>query len=665
MHFAAIRNWWSFAPYEVPLSRIEPSRSVQHPILGRGWSWQADRNVQGGPLQNGAQDYAWGLGVHATNQLWFELPDAVQAFRTHIGLDRTAGSGGCARGLVYCNEPTGTPLYRSKHLIGSEESVDTDTLPLGGPAAGQKSLVLVADAAADDHPPGADPLDIRDTLDWLEPLLLLDPAKLKADVGKRVRRLLPAWDGWDVRVEGDGRPRFQIEWDENNREDRRFVATVATDKRPFVLSLQRAISENDESLMIVLRLPPRGGKPGQLAVRADGRTIAKTPVYYWSPAPQRFSVSLESLRGSKAPLEVVYTPADQNDRVAWQSLEVGNRPTTKTRWVPLASVAAYSLQGTAMKQQGDGSILVGKPAAAADVHIVAGRTQLPRITAFRLEALPHPSLPQGGSGTMNNGSFFLSRFQAATVAADAPPALGRCVRIELPGDKRPPLALAKVQVFSDGENVARRGLARQSSTQGLGEANLANDGKTAGDAKSGSTARTAEGGDNPWWEVELGNTMPIERIVVFNPADAAADQLRNFRISVLTADGAAAWQKDITQPAMPVAEFRTADCAELAFAEAAPARRRQPENSAAQAIGNPDPRKRGWSINGQVYEPHAAVFTLQQPVDPSGRVLIVSLSYLNERQPSAIGRFRILVTADDPPIPAEPVTLPLLPEEKP
>jgi len=100
VRFATIRNWWSFAPHEVPLSRIEPARSVQHSMLGRGWSWQADRNVQGGPLQNGAQDYAWGLGVHATNHLWFDLPDAVQAFRTQIGLDRTAGSGGCARGLI-------------------------------------------------------------------------------------------------------------------------------------------------------------------------------------------------------------------------------------------------------------------------------------------------------------------------------------------------------------------------------------------------------------------------------------------------------------------------------------------------------------------------------------------------------------------------------------
>ena len=48
-----------------------------------------------------------------------------------------------------------------------------------------------------------------------------------------------------------------------------------------------------------------------------------------------------------------------------------------------------------------------------------------------------------------------------------------------------------------------------------------------------------------------------------------------------------------------------------------------------QALVNPDPRTKGWSVNGQVNEPHATVFTLKQPVDPSGRLVIVSLSYLN------------------------------------
>ncbi len=665
VRFATIRNWWSFAPHEVPLSRIEPSRSVQHPILGRGWSWQADRNVQGGPLQNGDREYGWGLGVHATNHLWFDLPEMVEGFRTRIGLDRMAGSGGCARGLIYCNEPAGTPLFASAHLIGSAESADTGTLALGGPAAGQKSLVLAADADAGNHPPGADPLDIRDTLDWLEPLLLLDPAKLKDEVSKRSARLLPAWDGWDVRVEGGGRPRLQVEWEENNnREEGHFTVAAATGARPLVLSLQRPLAENDDVLTIFVRLASRTGKAGHLAVRADGRTIAKTAIHY-AAASQRFSVPLQNCRVLKTPLEVLYSPADEQDRVAWQTLEVGNRPTTQTRWVPLDPATIYSLQGATVKRQSDGSTLVTKPAAAGDVYVVEGRTQLPRITALRLEALPSPSLPRGGSGTLSDGAFILSRFQAATAAVDAPPVLGSRVRIELPGPQRPSLALAEVQVFSNGQNVARRGKAKQSSTDAEAAAQRAIDGNTAGDAKSGSIACTAADTDDPWWEVDLGENQPIERIVVFNRTDAGAEQLRDFRVSILAADGTMAWQRDVAQAPLPVAEFRTDGASEIGLAEAAPERRPQAENSPRLALANSEPRSKGWSPSGQTLLPHAAVFTLEQPVDASGRTVIVSLWYLHQRQPSAIGRFRLFATADEPPIPVEPVTLTLLPEETP
>ena len=93
--------------------------------------------------------------------------------------------------------------------------------------------------------------------------------------------------------------------------------------------------------------------------------------------------------------------------------------------------------------------------------------------------------------------------------------------------------------------------------------------------------------------------------------------------------------------------------------------KRQQDFSPVQAIVNPNIRKKGWSAGGQVLLPHAAVFTLRAAVETAGRMVIICSSYLNERQPSAIGRFRLLATADDPPIPTEAVTLPLLPEETP
>lgn len=181
---ATIRTRLSFLPNELPLSRWLPVRFVDRPMLGAGWFWQVDRNVEGGPLAGARQLHGWGLGVHAPCELWFEIPPCVEAFRTRAGLDRLAGSGGCARAAVYVNQPKGSPLFQSKPLIGSAEEVDTGKLSLVGPAEGQKHLILVADAMELSAPADADPLDIRDTLDWIEPLFLLDPARLRAEVQK-------------------------------------------------------------------------------------------------------------------------------------------------------------------------------------------------------------------------------------------------------------------------------------------------------------------------------------------------------------------------------------------------------------------------------------------------------------------------------------------------
>jgi hypothetical protein len=183
--FSTIQAWWTFTPHEVPLSRWPPVRFVSRPMLGKGWSWQVDRNVEGGLLASAKQVHGWGFGVHAPCELWFEIPPAARGFQVRVGLDRLAGSGGCARALVCLDRPDAAPRFRSKHLIGSSEVVDAGTLALDKRDA-RRLLILVADAADRDRPPGADPLDIRDMLDWIEPLWLLDPAELRGEVQKRV-----------------------------------------------------------------------------------------------------------------------------------------------------------------------------------------------------------------------------------------------------------------------------------------------------------------------------------------------------------------------------------------------------------------------------------------------------------------------------------------------
>ena len=152
-----------------------------------------------------------------------------------------------------------------------------------------------------------------------------------------------------------------------------------------------------------------------------------------------------------------------------------------------------------------------------------------KITAFRLKSDSTPKIS-------------LTLVPPATARPN-----GRIVRISLAGKKKM-VSLAEVQVFSGGENVARKGAARQSSTAFSGPARLAIDGNTNGhyfNAKS--TTHTAVS-DNPWWEVDLKADRRVDRIVVWNRTDSPGigERLRGFRVSLLDAKRKVAWE---TKPA--------------------------------------------------------------------------------------------------------------------
>ncbi len=89
----AIRLRHYSPPQIVPLSSVDVTRIVRRPVLARGWNWQVDRNVQGGPLRAGGEEQVRGLGVQAFCELEFELPVTAVSFRTKLALDEVAGRG--------------------------------------------------------------------------------------------------------------------------------------------------------------------------------------------------------------------------------------------------------------------------------------------------------------------------------------------------------------------------------------------------------------------------------------------------------------------------------------------------------------------------------------------------------------------------------------------
>lgn len=112
---------------------------------------------------------------------------------------------------------------------------------------------------------------------------------------------------------------------------------------------------------------------------------------------------------------------------------------------------------------------------------------------------------------------------------------GRYVRIALPGRNRV-LTLAEVEILSGGQNVARHGQARQSSTAHNGVAKRAIDGNKDGVYSKGGQTHTDAGKPNPWWEIDLGREVSIELIRIWNRTEANGkyvDRLDGFELTVL------------------------------------------------------------------------------------------------------------------------------------
>lgn len=131
----------------------------------------------------------------------------------------------------------------------------------------------------------------------------------------------------------------------------------------------------------------------------------------------------------------------------------------------------------------------------------------------------------------------------ATPAATGPGLRGRYVRVELPGIAT--LNLAEVQVFSGDVNIALKGSATQSSMAWEGLPELAIDGNTNGDkGASKSVMHTDDKKNNPWWQLDLGSEMPLQKIVLWNRTDGDyGERTTNFTVKVLSAQQKVVWEK--------------------------------------------------------------------------------------------------------------------------
>lgn len=318
-----IRTRRFFEPHEIPLTLLEPNRSTHVASLGSGWNWVRDRNVQSGPLQSGGNEFGWGLGVQAQHELEYALPPGSQTFRTRIGLDRCIGTGGCAKGKIFLPSNPNQPLFQTDLLIGSGSVADSGQLNI----AGQSGIILTADAAEAERPAGADPFDIRDSLDWLEPEIRLDPVVLQSQIRAAVSRLVPCWEGWTVTDAETGPFLLNNRWSTIDNRAARYITEINA-RVPF-LTISKSLKVNPLQKFLVLGASrfPEGTTPAHLQVRINGQSVGdfEVPVRQGAIDPDPILVPLDEYRDKEVQIEVSHMAGGPQALVDWSAVLFSDR----------------------------------------------------------------------------------------------------------------------------------------------------------------------------------------------------------------------------------------------------------------------------------------------------------------------------------------------------
>jgi len=174
-----------FTPSQVPLARVST-----HALVVSSWGWRRNKELTGNLLGHDGSLGVFGIATHAKCVLAFDIPAYATSFHSEIAMAPQAGTGGCVKASVQLQKNHRvTVLYESPQITGNSSPVHTGNLDISGQAPCQ--LILTTDPANNALSGNADPINIRDFLNWLEPTLVLDKKKLFEEIAKR-RRTLPS-----------------------------------------------------------------------------------------------------------------------------------------------------------------------------------------------------------------------------------------------------------------------------------------------------------------------------------------------------------------------------------------------------------------------------------------------------------------------------------------
>lgn len=404
---------------QVPLSLIAPQAARRTATYSSGWSWQADRNVRGEVLRSARRQFGWGISMPSRTELAFALPKLARGFRAQVGLDEAVGQGGCAIAQLSANAASSNPLWQSDLLIGSDKVRDTGLVQLAGPDKGQKSLVLVADAAHDNRPAGADPFDIRDMVDWLEPVIELDSTELKQELVLRQSEAIPAWTDWQLALAPGARLQVvQRLAEPQDKQLNGYYRDAIASEGPITLKRTWTVDAAKPLLAVGVYQPNREPGVSRVEIRVNDLPYVDFEVPKLEPQQPELPRMIDLTRfvGREVRVEVVHVPVDNQGRVEWRTLEPA-AGTTVTPWVPLQVVNLQSQHGTTLEEIYDGSVWASGTLPDEETYTLTGTAPLKGVSAVRVDVISDARLPQRGNGRGANGTVTISHVELAVASA--------------------------------------------------------------------------------------------------------------------------------------------------------------------------------------------------------------------------------------------------------
>lgn len=265
-----------------------------------------------------------------------------------------------------------------------------------------------------------------------------------------------------------------------------------------------------------------------------------------------------------------------------------------------------------------------------------------KLEALRLETLP----VDGKVGRKDN--VVISRVAATILPTkEAKGVKGRFVRIDLPGANKF-LHVAEVQVFAGGSNVARNGKASQKSTGFNGPAHLAIDGNTNGDFNTAkSTTHTAEGND-PWWEVDLGSSQEIDKIVIWNRTDGddtISKRIAGYKVTVLDKDRKTVWNQTPKGVPAPKTDLAASGARPLKFVAASADFEQKGFPASAVLNDKLDPAK-GWGVAPKLDKRHELLLLPEKGLPAGGGTLRLTIVQESKYPQTTMAKFRVTTTSD-------------------